>query len=216
MKRLITTGLLSSTLLASAMTFAAATADLKLIGTITPAACVPNFTGGSTIDYGNIPASSLSATAQTLLPEKTTSLSITCNAPVKFGFKTTDDRSASVITTLSTIPGYTDTQKFGLGAAGNGAKIGAYSMQISKSTPDTGTANYTSSENNGVAWSASSGSIRNGSLMAWSKDASALPSSYTSMVADIRVVAAVDKTSNLPITNAITIDGMTTFEVIYL
>ncbi|WP_139319892.1 DUF1120 domain-containing protein, partial [Serratia marcescens] len=34
--------------------------DVKVIGTITPTACKPNFGGGGTIDYGNIQPASLS------------------------------------------------------------------------------------------------------------------------------------------------------------
>ena len=217
MKKLITLSVLASALMTPVLA-SAATAELKLIGTITPAACVPNFTGGSTIDYGNIAAGTLNASAQTMLPEKNTSFTVTCDAPIKFGFSVVDERSASAVTTLDTISGYEADHKFGLGTAAGGAKIGVYSLQITKSVPNAGTANYKISQDSGATWANSSGGIRNSSstLMAWGSDGTLVPAAYTSMATDIRVVAAIDKSSNLPITDEIKIDGLSTFEVKYL
>lgn len=217
MKKFVTLGVVASALMVPMMASAATTADLKLIGTITPAACVPNFTGGATIDYGNIPASTLNATAQTLLPEKTTKLSVDCNAPVKFAFGLVDDRNATALTTLDTITGYPATAKFGLGAADNGAKIGAYSLQISNETADTGATRRLASADSGSTWAPFGGGLTTTSIVGFGNSATAtVPSAHKSITVDLRVVAAVDKTANLPITNEIKIDGLSTFEVKYL
>lgn len=216
MKKLMTLGFMASALMVPVLANAA-TADLKLIGTITPAACVPNFTGGATIDYGNIPASTLNSAAQTLLPEKTTKFAVTCNAPVKFAIALTDGRSASALTTLDTIATYTPDQKFGLGTASNGAKIGAYSLQMSNEVPDSGTARRLMSTNDGATWADFGGGIRTGVLIGFTAVGTSLtPAAYKSMIVDVRVVAAIDKSSNLPITNDIKIDGLSTIEVKYL
>lgn len=203
-------------LLAPVLASAATTADLKLIGTITPAACVPNFTGGSTIDYGNIAATSLGATAQTTLPDKTTKLTVTCDAPVKFAFAVLDERSASAVTTLTTVPG-SNPQKFGLGTADDGSKIGAYSMIISNETAGSGVARRLESTDSGTTWTPFSGIIREGSIIGFGNSATATaPGAHTSIAVDLMVGAAIDKSSNLPITNEIKIDGLATFEVKYL
>ncbi|MCH1996717.1 DUF1120 domain-containing protein, partial [Achromobacter xylosoxidans] len=36
--------------------------DVRVIGTITPAACIPSLAGGGVVDYGNIAASTLNQT----------------------------------------------------------------------------------------------------------------------------------------------------------
>ena len=217
MKKFVTLGVITSALMAPMMASAATTADLKLIGTITPAACVPNFTGGTTIDYGNIPAGTLNATAQTNLPDKTTKLTVTCNAPVKFGFSMIDNRAASAVTSLTTISGADNEAKLGLGSAGNGAKIGAYSMQISNETPDTGTTQRLRSSDGGTTWVVFGGILTPSYLYGFANSSTATaPSAHTSITVDIKVVAAIDKASNLPITSEIKIDGLSTFEVKYL
>src|SRR5476651_17251 len=103
MKKLARVSLIASALMAPVLANAATTADLTLIGTITPSSCVPNFTGGATLDYGSIAASTLNSSAQTMLPEKKTKFSVTCNAPMKFALGMTDARAASALTRLDTI-----------------------------------------------------------------------------------------------------------------
>lgn len=217
MKKLMVLSVLASALTVPVMATAATTADLKLIGTITPAACTPNFTGGATIDYGNIPAGTLNVATQTLLPEKTTKLTVTCTAPVKFALTLTDDRSASAVTTLNTIATYTADMKFGLGAATNGAKIGAYSLQISNEAPDSGATQRLYSTDGGATWASFLGGLSTARLISFANSAtSTTPAAHTSMAMDVKVVAAIDKASNLPITDEIKIDGMSTIEVKYL
>lgn len=217
MKKLISFSVVTCAMLAPVMANAAVTADLKLIGKIVPAACAPVFTGGATIDYGNIAASTLSPTEQTLLPEKTTKISVTCAAPVKFAIGLTDERRASAVTTLNTIAAYTADMKFGLGTAGNGAKIGAYSLQISNEVPDTGTTQRLFSDNGGSTWSVFGGALAVNRIIGFASSSTATaPGAHTSITFDVRVVAALDKTANLPITSQLNIDGLSTFEVKYL
>lgn len=219
MKKFLTLSVITSALMAPVLASAATTAELKLIGKITPSACVPNFTGGSTIDYGNIAASSLNASAQTMLPEKTTALTVTCDAPVKFAFSLVDERSASAITSLDTITGVSPQAKLGLGTADDGTNIGAYTLEISNETADTGTTRRLRSADSGSTWVPFGGVVMADPayMIGFGNSASAtVPSAHKSIAVDVRVVAAVDKSSNLPITDEINIDGLATVEVKYL
>lgn len=217
MKKIYALGFAASALLTPIFASAATTAELKLIGTIIPAACAPNFVGGSTIDYGNIPAGTLNVAEQTMLPEKHTTLSVTCDAPVKFALRTFDERSATVVSTLTTIDNYSASAKYGLGTAENGAKIGAYSLKIDNETSGTGsTFRVTSSDGN--TWVRFGGGLSgNGtSLIGFSDGQNNAPAAHKSVTMDMKIVAAIDKAENLPVTDEINIDGLATIEVVYL
>lgn len=207
MKKFVTLGVIASALVLPVLASAATTADLKLIGTITPSACVPNFTGGSTIDYGNIAAGTLSATAVTSLPEKTTKFSVACDAPVKFALAITDERAASKVTGIG---------NFGLGVASNNAKIGGYSLTLTNVVPDTGSAGMLFSLNSGSTWGGSGGDFATTTWMAFSAGTGIVPAAHKSITGDLKVQASIDKTSGLPITSQINIDGLSTIEVKYL
>ncbi len=217
MKRLIALSVLSASMLSSVAAHAAATAELKLIGTITPSACVPNFTGGATINYGNIPASTLNTDTQTTLPPKATVLNITCDAPVKFALTATDERASSVNTGIS-LPIEDNVGKYGLGHAPGNINIGAYSVQLTNVTSDTGPARVIRSIDRGATWEGIGGFIGNdGRWMSFGDSTTNVaPVAHSSITADIVVAAAVDKASNLPLTDEIPIDGLATLEVFYL
>ncbi|GER10986.1 DUF1120 domain-containing protein [Variovorax boronicumulans] len=196
----------------------AESAELRITGTITPTACTLVFTGGGVVDYGKIPAKSLSPTAQTNLPEKSIQLGMTCEAPVLFGFKVVDERAATAVTSLETIAGHAANKKFGLGAV-DGKKIGAYSLQLVSQTADDGPAVSLESGNGGATWVAFGqiGLVGDGSkLVSFLTGSGTAPNAHTSVTADIRVVTAIDKGSNLPLTQQIPLDGLSTFELVYL
>lgn len=194
----------------------AASVDLKVIGTITPASCTPTFSGGGIIDYGTMPASTLSATAQTTLPDKTSALTITCDAAVKYGVSVLDNRAASAVNTLNTIAGYTAANKFGLGAV-NGVNIGTYSIQLTSPTPDSGTTNILNSTDSGATWTASNGAVANNAMIGFGNSATATTATpHKTMNIGVRVVAAIVPANSLPLSSSVKIDGSTTFTVSYL
>ena len=197
----------------------AESAQLRITGTIVPAACRPAFAGGGVIDYGTILASTLNPTAQTTLPDKSTQLTLTCDAPALFGFKVIDERAATADISLETIPNYLPNMKFGLGTA-DGKKIGAYSLQMTSQTSDAGPAHPIGSYDGGATWVAlgTGGMGGNGNrLVAFANSATEyVPSAHTSITADIRVVTAIEPGSDLPLTRNIPLDGLSTFEVVYL
>jgi len=197
----------------------AESAELRITGTIVPAACTPAFAGGGVVDYGTIPASSLNPTAQTTLAEKSIQLTMTCDAPVRFGFKVIDERAASAVTSLETIQGATPNMKFGLGTS-DGKNIGAYSLQVVRQNANGGGFSLAlESGDGGVSWGFLNqrGLWGDGSrLVSFSNTTSNTPGANTSVTADIRVTTAIDQGSNLPLTHAIPLDGLSTFELVYL
>lgn len=215
MKNILKFGVIACAIMVPVLANAATTAELKLIGTITPASCVPNFTGGSTIDYGTIPASTLNATEQSRLPNKSTSFTVTCDAPVKFGFSVIDERSATAVAEIGS-----SFQAYGLGAADNGANIGGYWLSINNGTADTGEVEKLRSLDGGVTWEAFAGNIYadgEAAVFAFGDSVSSqTPTAHKSVSVDLDVFAYIDKTDNLPIADEIKIDGLATIEVKYL
>ncbi|MCY1216746.1 hypothetical protein D9M72_286310 [compost metagenome] len=195
-------------------------AELRIAGIIVPAACTPVFTGGGVVDYGNIPASSLNPTAQTTLAEKSIQLVMTCDAPTRFGFKVIDERAASAITSLETIQGAAPNMKLGLGTS-DGKKIGAYSLKLLGLITSEGGAYIVQSDNGGTSWSqvgSKSALVADGSRLigAVNSSTTTTPNPHKSITTTIGVVTAIDKSSNLPLTHAIPLDGLSTFELVYL
>jgi hypothetical protein len=217
MRKRMIYSVLATGLMAAMGATAAETAQLRLTGTITPAACVPVFAGGGSIDYGAIAASTLNTTAQTTLPDKYITFSVTCDAPVKFAFTVRDERNATTVTSLETIEGASASGKYGLGTAANGVKIGAYSMKIGSETSNEGVARRLGSVDGGATWQLFGGSLNKGPLYGFGNCPTAtVPAALTAITMTVRIVAAIDKAENLPITDEISIDGLTTFEVKYL
>ncbi|WP_257884939.1 DUF1120 domain-containing protein [Variovorax sp. RO1] len=161
-------------------------APLRVTGAFVPAACKPALAGGGVIDYGTIFASSLNQMAQTTLADKSTQLTLTCEAPALFGFKVADERAGTAITSLVTIPNYDAGLKFGLGAA-DGKNIGAYSLQMTKQTADEGTTRLITSLDGGATWLLNGGAIASDSsvLVAFAGSATGtVPGAHTSMAVD--------------------------------
>ncbi|WP_341892360.1 DUF1120 domain-containing protein [Variovorax sp. YR752] len=220
MKRIATLAVIAGVAAAmfASVQASAESAQLQITGTIVPAACRLAFAGGGVIDYGSIPASSLKPTAQTTLPDKSTQLTLTCEAPALFAFKVIDERAGTAVTSLTTVPTYDAKAKFGLGALG-GKNIGAYSFQIANETSDQGATTHILSMTGGANWVGSaSGVAGDGSrLVAFAgSPTGTVPSPHTSVTAEMRLVTAIDKGSNLPLTQKIPLDGLSTFELVYL
>ena len=220
MKKLVGLSLIAIIQISPALAVAAPTAELKLVGKISPVACSPMFSTGSTIDYGTLPASTLSATEPTRLPVHTSQFAVFCGPAVKIVIRVQDERSATTVSSLETMPGYGSAEKLGLGVADNGANIGAYSLEyINLAVPQGQQGSPVYSPDAGVTWApiAAGGLKVDGGLYAMAENASATtPHAYNSVTLTYKVHALIDKTANLPITDEIKIDGLATFEVIYL
>ena len=209
--------------------------DLGVTGTITPAACVPSV-GSSTIALGTVPTEMLSADTETLLPLKTTTFSITCDAPVKVALKASDNRSGTVKTPSKNLtlfndqilyPGQ-DYTTFGLGTDAAGNKIGLWvpALQVSSITTDTESSVgvlYTS--DGGSTWGKNDLSYQRlsnatagaaGSLKTFAKTGETTPMAFTTVSGTIAVQTVIAPTSALDLSEAITLNGSATIELVYL
>lgn len=208
--------------------------DVRVIGTITPAACTPVLSGGGTIDYGSIHPTSLSSTAYTVLPVKSVDFAITCDAPAKIAVKAMNGRvgtAAGVNDTVNgaiapsgvTLFGITNAAVVGLGLDG-AAKIGGYAVQITPSTYSAdGTAVDGIYRNNptDAAWGLSvSGNIYAGGAfnrqISWANSGTTVPTAFTSIAGKLAVQAYLNHASELDLTKPVTLDGLTTIELVYL
>lgn len=211
---------LALSLITSALAFGAhaQSVDLRVTASIVPAACTPALSGGGIVDFGVIPASTLSKTYPTEVGSRTTSLTITCDAPAQVGFKVIDNRAASVAIGAG-------EKRFGLGTAG-GAKIGAYTLTLDPTqfTVDGGQGFGLYSDTSQSSWQSintvrdiqdSGMSIQEVYSVAKS-DGSDAPDAFQTMTTAIEVTAVVARGDSLPLGERIEFDGSATIELTYL
>lgn len=218
MKNISLASAMAGCILASNFANAATTADLTLTGTITPPACTPVFSGGGIADYGNIAASTLSATTVNQLGTKNSSVTITCDSPAKFYYSFIDNKAASVNTdTMPTGSGTNTPFLYGLGTTSKGAKIGAYTLQLSGETSSTGKAMRIRTID-GTNWIGYGGYTVPGGVYRYSygDNNTTTPGAFSSVTTNITITAAVDKTANLSIGNLTTLDGSATLNIFLL
>ncbi|MCS3509274.1 DUF1120 domain-containing protein [Achromobacter sp. JUb104] len=189
--------------------------DVRIIGTITPAACIPVIGGGGVVDFGLIPAASLNLTATTELPKRRVPFAITCEAPTRVAISVVDNRAGSQIPNIiAPTPGAV----FGLGSA-NGANIGGYVMDMEQGsfTADGTPAFTVGSQTNGEIWLASTfGRLQGGQLRSWSLTATGAPVAFTNLSGILAVTAAINEAQKLPLKDEIRLDGLATLEMVYL
>lgn len=195
--------------------------DVRVIGTITPAACTPTIGSGGVIDYGNIPASSLSATSYNKLDERALPFSITCDAPTRVALLTVDNRAASRVPGITRIVApVSDNGNFGLGTV-SGANVGGYVVRMRQGTftMDGVPAVTIGSGNGGVSWgSAPEGPVYHDVPRApnsWSTGGN-VPTAFTNLAGTLSVQAVLNKGEALPLTDAVPLDGLATIELLYL
>ncbi|AZE56899.1 Beta-fimbriae probable major subunit [Pseudomonas synxantha] len=224
-----------ATLVTTSLPVLGAPVDVRVIGSITPAACTPTVGGGGTIDYGHIHPSKLSSTDYTVLPEKTIALSITCDAPAKVAINAINGRPSSAAGAIEglggagtgPIPlgGETGPYVVGLGLTDDGKKIGGYRLMydIASSTADgVNVANiWRFNFETDVHWLRSSSNLYHRvapRYTSWSTETARpyLPVAATTFSATIKVHAYLNNTTELDISKPIVLDGLTTLELIYL
>jgi len=200
------------------------TADIKVIGRITPGACELSLGNGGTFDYDQMDISTLSAVAKNSLGAKDTDVSITCSGPVQAGLRAIDNQAASVPAGTGWGGSAAGTGQFGLGTASDGTMIGAYVMTLAaKSVQLDGAAASKGlrSQDNGKTWindvyseSFNSGNKR---ILSWSNAAApGVPAAFTTMTGTLGVSTVIQPTDNLPVGRAVDLNGQATLEVVYL
>jgi hypothetical protein len=197
---------------------AADSVDLAITGTISLGACTPVFDNGGTVDYGKISSASLTSGAPTDLGPKSTSLTVTCDAPRSVGFTITDNAAASAVTSaLATVPA---GKGFGLGQTAEGVNLGAYSIAMKSVTLD-GTAGDVITSADNTTWTAapSDGLAGNVAGTTWSAGAAGTDSATapaTTFVYGIDVDAVLQDAATLAITAETPLAGSATFTLVYL
>lgn len=233
-KTLLAASLAATTLFSATTSFAADGVELKVIGSIIPAACTPALSGGGSVNYGDMKADTLKQDDYTVLAEKTLDFSITCDAKAKVAVKVINGR-------LDTLAGSTENPlsgagkvptgvtlttgdaAYGLGLAGT-AKIGGYGIALSTPLAD-GTAVdsiYKSADASVTTWTkgATKSSLTTSNdaltLTSWAASGTLLPTALTTLAGKLSVQAYINKTSALDMTQSIKLDGLATLEVVYL
>ena len=153
MKKLILTAAIASSCGFNA--YAADSIDISVIGTISPAACVPLAAGGGVIDYGFISPSQLAETGPTVLEAKTLGFSIACSADINVAVRGVSNRPSTTTDIKSNegptggavvtdeliaaglgknlplgLPDITIPTVSGLGKSSNGQNIGGYTLTL--------------------------------------------------------------------------------------
>lgn len=115
-KTLLAASLAAITLFSATSAFAVDSVELKVIGTISPVACTPALSGGGSIDYGDMKASSLAQDDYTVLAEKTLDFTLTCDGNAKVAVKVINGR-------LDTLAGATENALSGAGKTPTGVTL---------------------------------------------------------------------------------------------
>jgi type 1 fimbria pilin len=207
---------LAVSLLASFAVHAADTTELKVKGVIRPAACTPTLTGGGMVDYGNIPASSLTAGGYTKLGAKQIGLTVSCDAATKIAIRLTDNRVASKVAGItSSISRSGDQYNYGLGAV-DGKNVGGYAISMAPETTADG-ASVTNLYADGNAWSDTTTYLENsGTLFSFGATGTKTPLAAKSFNLKLNVETFINKKENLDLTKDVPLDGSATIEVRYL
>lgn len=193
----------------TAPAFAASTVDLTVKGIITPNACTPSLSSGGVIDHGKMSAKDLNATQITLLPKVTLQMTVTCDAPVIFALKATDNRIGSG-----------SGSGFGLGFINGTQKLGSYSLTLgangSPPQADGETVQAIGSFDNGVTWERWN-SFETGTYLSVATLADAnTPRATQQLVTPVAYSGYINRTDGLDLSNEVNIDGSATIEVMYL
>lgn len=207
--------------------FAADSADLSVKGLIRPAACTPTLTGNGVVDFGAIPAGTLSDTIATTLPTKTTALTITCAAATKVGVMFADNRAGTENATAGDALIAMSSYRFGLGRVG-GKSVGAYTVGLGPTINAAATGDsasvatiYAYANEASVKWaqvgegfSLAQPSVR---MLSWAPIGTVAPGAYKTIVQPLKVTMAIGKTSELPpLTQDLALDGSATISIVYL
>lgn len=188
-------------------------ADLRVKGYIAPVSCSFTITN-ATIDYGSINPNSLSATAPTHLPAKSTPYAVKCGGSAKalIALKATDNRVGSSI--ASPIPTYS----YGLGTTAQGKKIGSY-LVLTRNTVVDGKAGLPiTSTDNGKTWHRGSSEYLGpapATLATW-HTGSYGPIPVNTVSGTLEVRPTINKTSELDLNSQVSLDGHATLELRYL
>ncbi|QPG60716.1 DUF1120 domain-containing protein [Pseudomonas sp. BIGb0427] len=191
----------------------AATTDLTVTGTITPAACTPTLSNGGLVEYGSLALTDLEENPTNYkLPAKSLNFSIECSAPATFALIANDNRRDS---------SPADAWLFGLGKHQD-QLIGYYGMtwQYESTVVDGAQGSNLLSEDGGNSWNDIIDGIlqdagrKPNALTGFSTGTNLGPTPATSVNVTMDVRGTINK--GLTLNGAMKLDGSATIEVVYL
>lgn len=205
----------------------AASANMTVIGTISPEACAITLGSSGAVDFGTLPAGTVKAysayAGYYVMPAKNISLDVTCGAPTAVSLSWADNRSSS----KPAIDG-SDASRFGLGVNGS-TNIGAYAVNYSAlqvaattaATPAAPAGALVRARNTTGAWTTATGdsaSLFSGVNSTGFKLAASdtAPPALAKITGNLTINALVNKALVDSATSAITLDGNSTVNVDYL
>lgn len=227
LKKLIACAILTA---AAPAALAANNVELKVSGNIAPVACNVNLGNNGTVDYGNISPDLLNASAVTKLAEKQLPLEISCEAPIKFGLKSTTRRPNTGFGGVDYPSGVNVSNEakmlnqfyfHGLGKTDDGSRIGGYAMVIDEkaTTADGKSAISVGKHPNADKWDDSKyGKLIDAYqwIISWSDKIKSDPIPIKTLNTTLRIQAYIAYKDTIDISKPIKLDGMSSIELVYL
>lgn len=194
----------------TAVQAAAPTADLKVIGEITPPTCNVAAPENGVYDFGKIPSNLIQATTITPLQAETKTWSVSCDAETYLTFSVVDNRadSASVDSTTT----------YGLGNVNGIGKIGFYTAAMGNAKVDGVPSRlFTAASGATSVTPAIAVSITKGTNMGWASSSANSLQSGKVFVSNISVTPVLATTATMggPITDIVNLDGLMTMNFSY-
>lgn len=197
-------------------------ADLNIIGTIIPTSCTPAFSGGNTVDLGDIPASTLNRDRQTELQSRSVTLSVSCSSSAPMAIKVHDNQAHTQLPGIVVDDTDWALYIYGIGEVA-GAKIGGYGLRLGTPHVDGqpymvmykqgGMANWEGTDTATlVGKNAEGGNLR----YSWGASLAAGPMPGVVHTFPMTLVPVIGPSANLPISSEIALNGSATFELLYL
>lgn len=206
---------------------AAQTATLSVIGSIEPAACDVTLSTAS-VNFGTIAASELTTDVTEKIADPVT-VNLACDAATAVAVQTTDNRSASAMTTAEITSdmnfdasGISDSIIFGLGTDTASNKIGVLVLGVAAATLDGVTSTNLLTSSDKATWTASSLSggiysiVKNGYIALADSAESTSPVTLTNATYSLTPAIMLKKAGKYPSGETVTFDGNVTFSVVYL
>ncbi len=193
-------------IIASSNVHAASSVDLRVTGSITPSACVPQLSSGGLIDYGKISVKDLRW--DKVMPVQRLQLSVNCDAATFFAIKSTDNRSGTAHNNSSSA--------FGLGLGVNDHKLGMYNLTMENALADGAVARLVESVDSSTWFPVSEGQVWQPK---WMRTANAsgpdfAPVAMQTFEADMVVATTIAQLRNLAA--EVSLDGSATLDIVYL
>lgn len=212
MKCALASFVLASIALSPMPASAATSVQLKVTGAIVPASCGITMPGGTIVDYGRIDPNFLNKDNVTIIGDDIRAkMQVTCDSPMLFAIRPTDERAATKIS----VPGVQPSDLFGLGRAGN-VNIGAYKVRLFFPLAEGVLVNIVRIGSSGKFPQFNNDIIPNQEFGFTANVASTVITPYKDVIAEVVLTTYVNKTSALPMNREVKLDGLATFELIYL